>query len=102
VAARVDELERLRTQELCVLAPAREPAFWRAFFVAGGRVTARTIPRGVAGRLEIDTGLAASASGEPSLAAEDAADLLVVAGYVRRPPPELRVVALQTAEIAAA
>src|SRR6187431_1616250 len=102
VAARVDELERLRTEELCVLAPAREPAYWRAFFVARGRVTARTIPRGVAGRLEVETGLAASASGEPSLAAEDAADLLVVAGYVRRPPPELRVVALRTAEIAAA
>jgi DNA polymerase III epsilon subunit family exonuclease len=102
VAARVDELDRLRTEELCVLAPAREPAFWRAFFVAAGRVTARTIPRGPAGRLEIEAGLAASASVEPSLAAEDAADLLVVAGYLRRPPPELRVVALRAAEIAAA
>jgi DNA polymerase III epsilon subunit family exonuclease len=102
VAARVVELERLRTEELCVLAPAREPAFRRAFFVAGGRVTARTIPRGVAGRVEIDAGLAASASAEPSLAAEDAADLFVVAGYLRKPPPELQVVALRAAEIAAA
>ena len=102
VAARVEELDRLRTEELCVLAPAREPAFWRAFFVARGRVTARTIPRGAAGQLEIETGLAAAASTGPSLAAEDAADLLVVAGYLRRPPPELRVVALRAAEIAAA
>jgi DNA polymerase III epsilon subunit family exonuclease len=102
VAARVAELDRLRGVELCVLAPAREPAFWRAFFVAGGRVIARTIPRGAPGRLEIENGLAAAASVEPSLATEDATDLLVVAGYLRRPPPELRVVGLRAAEIAAA
>jgi DNA polymerase III epsilon subunit family exonuclease len=102
VAARVGELDRLRSEEVCLLAPAREPAFWRAFFVVGGRVTARTIPRGAAGRLEIDAGLAASARGELSLAPEDAADLLVVAGYLRKPPPELRVVGLRAAEIAAA
>jgi DNA polymerase III epsilon subunit family exonuclease len=102
VAERVAELDRLRSEEVCLLAPAREPAFWRAFFVVGGRVTARTIPRGVAGRLEIDAGLAASAVAEPSLAPEDAADLLVVAGYLRKPPPELRVVGLHAAEIAAA
>jgi DNA polymerase III subunit epsilon len=101
VAARVAELDLLRSEEVCILAPAREPAFWRAFLVAGGRVTARTIPRGAAGRLEIEAGLAASAA-EPSLAPEDAADLLLVAGYLRRPPPELRVVGLRAAEIAAA
>ena len=102
VAARVDELDRLRAQELCVLAPAREPAFWRAFFVARGRVTARSVPRGAAGRLEIEAGLAAAANGELSLAPEDAADLLVVAGFLRRPPPELRIVGLRVAEILAA
>ncbi len=101
-AARVAELERLRSEEVCLLAPAREPAFWRAFFVLGGRVTARTIPRGAAGRLEIDAGLAASGGAELSLAPEDAADLLVVAGYLRKPPPELRIVGLRAAEIAAA
>ena len=102
VAARVDELDRLRTQELCVLAPAREQAFWRAFFVARGRVTARSVPRGAAGRLEIEAGLAAAANGDLSLAPEDAADLLVVAGFLRRPPPELRIVGLHAAEILAA
>jgi hypothetical protein len=61
------------------LAPAREPGFWRAFVVAGGRVTARTIPRGAAGRLEIQACLAAATAAEPSLAPEDAADVLVVA-----------------------
>ena len=102
VAARVAELDRLRLEEVCLLAPAREPAFWRAFFVVGGRVTSRTIPRGAAGRLEIDAGLAMSAGGELSLAPEDAADLLVVAGFLRKPPPELRIVGLRAAEIAAA
>ena len=102
VAARVDELDRLRADELCVLAPAREHGFWRAFVVAGGRVTARTIPRGVAGRLEIQASLAAATAAEPSLAAEDAADLLVVSGFVRKPPPELRIVPLQLSEIQAA
>jgi DNA polymerase III subunit epsilon len=102
VAARVDELGRLRTEELCVLAPAREPGFWRAYVVAGGRVAARTIPRGAAGRLELQSCLAGAAGVEPSLAPEDAAELLVVAGFVRRPPPELRVVPLRLAEIQAA
>jgi DNA polymerase III epsilon subunit family exonuclease len=102
VAARVAELDRLRAQELCVLAPAREPAFWRAFFVARGRVTGRSVPRGAAGRLEIEAGLAAAANGEQTLAPEDAADLLVVAGYLRRPPPELRIVGLRATEILAA
>lgn len=102
VAARVAELDRMRAEQLCILAPAREPAFWRAFFVAGGRVAVRTIPRGAAGRLELEAGLAAAASHDPSLAPEDAADLLVVAGFLRRPPPELRVVSLDAAEIIAA
>ena len=102
VAARVGELDRLRAEELCVLAPAREPAFWRAYFVVGGRVSARAVPRGAAGRLEIESGLAAAAAVGPSLAPEDAAELLVVAGFLRKPPPEVRIVGLRVAEIAAA
>ncbi|MET0561055.1 MAG: exonuclease domain-containing protein [Gaiellaceae bacterium] len=102
VAGRVQELERMRAAELCVLAPAREPSFRRAFVVAGGRVAARTIPRGAAGRLELETALAAASSVQPSLAPEDAAELLVVSGVVRRPPPEVRVVGLRLAEILAA
>jgi excinuclease UvrABC nuclease subunit len=102
VASRIAELERLRTEELCVLAPAREPAFWRAFFVSQGRVVRRTIPKGIAGRLEIEAGLAVAASAELSIEPEDAADLLVVASVLRRPPAELRVVRLRIAEILAA
>ena len=101
VVARVEELDRLRSDELCVLAPAREPGFWRAFVVVGGRVTATTIPRGE-GRLEIQACVAAAAATETSLTPEDAADLLVVSGFVRRPPPELRIVPLRLAEIQAA
>ena len=102
VASRVAELERLRGEELCVLAPAREPAFWRAFFVARGRVARRSVPKGAAGRLEIDAGLAAAATGEPSLTPEDAADMLVVASVLHRPPPELRVVRMRAVDILAA
>jgi DNA polymerase III epsilon subunit family exonuclease len=102
VVERVAELDRLRAEEVCVLAPAREPGFWRAFVVSGGRVAARTIPRGAAGRLEIQSVLASAVHEEPSLAPEDAADLLVVSGFLRRPPPELRIVPLRLAEIQAA
>jgi len=102
VVARVQELERMRAAELCVLAPAREQSFRRAFVVARGRVAARTIPRGAAGRLELETALATASSVEPSLAPEDAADLLVISGVLRKPPPEVRVVGLRLAEILAA
>jgi DNA polymerase III subunit epsilon len=102
VVERVATLDRLRAEQLCVLAPASEPAFWRAFFVAGGRVTARTIPRGTAGRLEAESGLAVAALARPSLEPEDAADLLVISSFLRRPPPEIRVVSLDAALIQAA
>jgi DNA polymerase-3 subunit epsilon len=102
VAKRVTELDRLRADRLCILAPAREPGFERAFVVAGGRVTARTASRGVGGRLELEAAQAAAASLEPSFAPEDAADLLVVASFLRRPPPELRVVPLERAALEAA
>jgi DNA polymerase III subunit epsilon len=99
----VDELARLRATTLCVLAPAREQGFRRAFFVAGGRVAAvRTVPDGPAGRLEVDAGVAAAASVEPSFAPGDADELLIVAGFLRRPGPELRIVSLDAAEILAA
>jgi DNA polymerase III epsilon subunit family exonuclease len=102
VAARIAELDRVRREELCVLAPARDASFWRAFIVAGGRVVRRTIPRGAAGRLEIEAALAAASRAEPSLEPEDAAELLVISSALRRPPPELRVVGLRVAEILAA
>lgn len=100
---RIAELERLRSARLCLVAPARRPGFRRAFFVAGGRVVAaRTLAPGRAGALEARAGLAAAESAEPSYAPEHADELVVVAGFVRRPGPELRVVALDHEQILAA
>jgi DNA polymerase III epsilon subunit family exonuclease len=101
VVERLATLGELRRARLCLLAPAREPGLRRAFFVAGGRVWSRTLAPGPAGRLEVEAGLA-TAGGEPSYAAEDADELLVVSGFVRRPPPEIRVVSLDAASILAA
>jgi len=95
VLAELAELDRLRRLELCLVVPAVEVGFERAFFLRAGRVAAtRTVPGGAAGRLELETGLAAALHAEPSLAAEDADELLLVGSFLRRPPPELRVVPL--------
>lgn len=100
---RIAELERLRRARLCLLAPARERGFRRAFFVAGGRVAAvRTLPPGPGARLEVEAGLAEAAHVDASYAPEDAEALLVVSGFLRRPRPELRVVSLDPEEILAA
>ena len=103
VVAGLAELDRLRALELCLLAPAVEDGFRRAFFVSGGRVAAeRTLVGGPAGRLEVEAGLALARRAEPSLAPEDADELLLVGSFLRRPPPELRVAALSAEAILAA
>jgi DNA polymerase III epsilon subunit family exonuclease len=89
-------LDRLRRARLCLLAPAREEGFTQAFFVAGGRVVCRrTLPPGAGARLELAAGLAEAERAEPSLAAEDVDELLLVGEFLRRPPPELRVIPLE-------
>ena len=94
VTAELDRLRRLRESEYCLLAPAAERGFRRAFFIASGRVAAvRTVP--AAGGLELEAGLAEARRAEPSLAPEDADELLVVAQFLRRPPPELSVVTFE-------
>jgi DNA polymerase III epsilon subunit family exonuclease len=96
------ELDRLRALETCLVVPAVEDGFVRAYFVRGGRVAGvRTLPRGAAGRLEAELGLAAAVRAEPSTAPEDAEELLLVASFLRRPPPELRVLPLRADRIAA-
>jgi DNA polymerase-3 subunit epsilon len=103
VARDLAELERLRALELCLVVPATDEGFVRTYFLRGGRVAAaRLAPAGAAGRLEADAGLAAAARTEPSLAADHAEELLLVASFLRRPPPELRVVPLDPARILAA
>jgi DNA polymerase III epsilon subunit family exonuclease len=92
VCGELQRLERVRRLECCVLLPATEPGHVRAVFVAGGRVAAeRTLPPGGGAVLEIEAGLAAARRpGELDLD-----EVLLVDSFLRRPPPELRVVALR-------
>ena len=95
VASALAELDRLRALQLCVLVPAAENGFRRAFFVSGGRIAAvRTLLDGDAGRTEAEAGLAVAARAEPSLGPGDADELLLIGSFLRRPPPELRVLPL--------
>ena len=103
VVVRLDDLRRLRATSVCLLAPALEPGFSRAFFVSGGKVAAvRTLAAGAAGRLELEAGLTEASLAAPSFAPEDSDELLVVGGFLRRPGPELRILPLASAETLAA
>ncbi len=98
VVRELRELEQLRATSVCLVAPALEDGFWRAFFVSGGRVVAsRAVPAGAGSAHELAAGTAAAARAEPSLAPQDADELLLVGSFLRRPPPELRVLALDDA-----
>jgi DNA polymerase-3 subunit epsilon len=96
VCRELDRLERVRRLECCVLVPAGDPGYVRAFFVAGGRVAAeRTLPPGGGAALEVEAGLAAARrAGEL-----DPDELLLVDSFLRRPPPELRVAPLAREQI---
>ena len=86
------ELERLRAAEVCLVVPAVEDGWRRAFFVAHGRVAAvRALPRGPGAALELEAGVAEARAATASLAPEDADELLLVGSFLRRPPPELTV-----------
>jgi DNA polymerase III subunit epsilon len=96
-------LARLRELEACLLTPASADGFVRAVFVARGRVAdARALPPGAGAVLEVRAGLAAARAAEPSFAPEDAEELLLLGGFVRRPPPELAVLPLEERAIFAA
>jgi DNA polymerase III epsilon subunit family exonuclease len=92
VCRELQRLERMRAVERCIVGPASEPGHARAFFVSGGRVCAeRTLPPGGGAHLEIEAGLAACRrAGELDLD-----ELFLVATFLRKPPPELRVVPLE-------
>ena len=95
----LDRLARLRAVERCLVVPAAEPGHARAFFVACGRVAAvRTIPPG-GGHLEIQAGLAAARHVPVSDTGTSLDELLLVGSFLRKPPPELRVVPLELAAI---
>jgi DNA polymerase III epsilon subunit family exonuclease len=106
VLERLRRLERLRTLERCLIAPASEPGWRKAFFVCGGGVCAvRPLPPGAGTRLEIEAGLAlcraARRRAGDTLTPAEAEDLLLLDGFVRRPPPELAVLPLDGERITA-
>jgi DNA polymerase III epsilon subunit family exonuclease len=106
VLERLRRLERMRRLELCLIAPATEPDWQKAFFVCGGGVCAvRPLPPGAGARLEVGAGLAlCQAAREQAgrmLTPEQAEDLLLLDGFVRRPPPELAVLPLDVERITA-
>ena len=83
-----------------------EPGWQKAFFVWGGAIRAvRALPPGAGAKLEVGAGLALCRSGstpsEEPLSPEEAEDLLLIAGFVRRPPPELTVLPLDADAIGA-
>jgi DNA polymerase III subunit epsilon len=100
VVDRLRRLAELRELEACLIAPAAEPGWRKAFFVAGGEVrTVRSLPPGAGARLELAAGAAAcspSVEREP-LTPEQAEELLLLDGFIRRPPPELSVLPLAEA-----
>jgi len=83
--------------------PALEPGMARAIFLADGVVTRRTVPRGGGGRLEVEAGLV-EIDRRPAtdLEATEATELLLLATFMRRPPPELQVLPLDRDAILAA
>ncbi len=101
VCRELKRLDRVRRLECCVLAPAGDPGYVRAFFVAGGRVVAeRTLPPGGGAALEVEAGLAAARRNTlvsvPVTGLElDLDELLLVDSFLRKPPPELRVAPLE-------
>jgi DNA polymerase III epsilon subunit family exonuclease len=106
VVERLCRLERLRRLDLCLIAPALEPGRRKAVFVCGGGVcTVRTLRPGAAARVEIEAALAVcraarERAAEP-LTAEEAEDLLLLDGFVRRPPAELALLPLDAEQITA-
>jgi DNA polymerase-3 subunit epsilon len=103
VVERLRRLERLRGLEVCLIAPAAEAGWQRAFFVSGGVLrSVRSLPPGAGARLEIEAGLAACRAGRAlaeTLTSDQAEDLLLLDGFVRRPPPELAVLPLDAGRI---
>jgi DNA polymerase III epsilon subunit family exonuclease len=92
VCRELERHTRLRAVARCVVTPAAEPGHAKAFFICHGRVCAeRTLPPGGGAHLEIEAGLAATRR-EGDL---DLDELFLVGQFLRKPPPELRIVPLE-------
>jgi DNA polymerase III epsilon subunit family exonuclease len=96
VQERLRRLERLRGLEVCLVAPAIEPGWKKAFFVSGGRVSAvQSLPPGASPKPPLRA--ADRRHDEEPLTPAQAEDLLLLDGFIRRPPPELKVLPLEGA-----
>jgi DNA polymerase III subunit epsilon len=104
VIARLEQLGELRRLRACLVAPALAPGCSDAVFVAGGRIVARHELSAAGPRSALDAALAAAAAaaGRPSYDPDHLDELLVVASFLRRPPPELKVLPLDRERIVAA
>ena len=105
VLERLRRLDQLREADACLIAPDVDPGWRKAFFVRAGVVCAvRSLPPGAGARLEINAGLAISRhisqTREP-LTGEQAEDMLLLGGFIERPPPELTVFRLDGEQSAA-
>jgi DNA polymerase-3 subunit epsilon len=87
VVERLRRLERLRALEACLVVPALEPGRQKVFVVSGGEVS------GPLDRGEVE---AARGQAAPTLTPEQAEELLLMEQFVRRPPPEVAVLPLET------
>ena len=103
---RLRRLEQIRTLSACLIAPAPTSGWRRAFFVQDGAIRAiRSLPPGPGARLEINAGLSiarASAPRREPLTSGQAEDMLLIDGFIRRPPPELTVLPLDAQALSAA
>ena len=99
VTAELRALERLRAVEAWLVVPADDARYARAFLLRGGRVAAvRTVRLGAGAPLELANAVAVAERQQPSLAPDDAEELLLLDGFLRKPPPELHVVPLGDVE----
>ncbi|HYA08965.1 MAG TPA: exonuclease domain-containing protein, partial [Gaiellaceae bacterium] len=95
----LDRGRRLHSLERCLLVPAAESGYVRAYFVRGGRIASeRTLPPGGGAVLEVEAGLAATRRAPvpgDTVSPGTQDELLLIATFLQRPPPELRVTPLE-------
>ena len=96
VVAELQELDRLRAMSVCVVVPSGRAGFVRAHALARGSVAAvRLLPQGSGIAPEAAAFVAEASRAARARRPEDADELRLVASFLRRPPPELRVTALE-------
>jgi DNA polymerase III epsilon subunit family exonuclease len=98
VAREIRRMQQLRTLTVCIVVPGEREGSRRSFWIAKGQVVDTRPFAGTHG-LEWQAGLAAVARAEPTLAPDAADDLLTIASFLRRPPPELELIRLPREEV---